>query len=81
MDAAVADSRGGCISWNCNPDKFKAHLAKFPEKYEGKMLKLLVSDKELVAGGGGKVYKVITWVCRKKPLLLSTLLPTTSFYT
>ena len=51
-------SRGGCISWNCNPEKFKAHLSKFPEKYEGKMLKLLVTDKELVGGGGDKVRKV-----------------------
>ena len=32
-------SRGGCISWNCNPDKYQAHRSKFPEKYEdGKLL-------------------------------------------
>ena len=55
-------ARGGCISWNCNPEKFKAHLEQFPEKYEGKMLKLLVTDKELVGGGGDRVYKVITSV-------------------
>ena len=32
-------SRSGCINYNCNPVKFEAHLAKFPEKYEGKRLK------------------------------------------
>ena len=51
-------SRGGCISYNCNPDKFKVHFEKFPEKYEGKVLKLQITDKELVGGGGGKVDKV-----------------------
>ena len=48
-------SRGGCISYNCNPDKFKAHFAKFPEKYVGKILKTHVEDKELLGGGGRKV--------------------------
>ena len=51
-------SRGGCISYNCNPDKFEAHFKKFPEKYEGQVLKLQITDKELVGGGGGKVDKV-----------------------
>ena len=27
-------SRGGCISWNCNPQKFKVHYEKFPAKYK-----------------------------------------------
>ena len=26
-------SRGGCIFWMCNPEKFEAHYMKFPEKY------------------------------------------------
>ena len=52
-------SRGGCISYNCNPHKFAKHLNQFPEKYEGKVLKILVDDKELVGGGGGKVNQVI----------------------
>ena len=51
-------SRGGCISYNCNPDKFDKHVKQFPEKYEGKVLKVLVEDKELIGGGGGKVHKV-----------------------
>ena len=29
-------SRGGCVWWKCNPEKFAAHVAKFPEKYVGK---------------------------------------------
>ena len=32
-------SRTGCISWNCNPDKYQAHRLKFPEKYKDKDLK------------------------------------------
>ena len=51
-------SRGGCISYNCKPAKFEAQFKKFPEKYEGKVLKLQITDKELVGGGGGKVDKV-----------------------
>jgi len=51
-------SRGGCISYNCNPYKFDKHMKQFPEKYEGKVLKVLVEDKELIGGGGGKVHKV-----------------------
>ena len=35
------NSRGGCIWWKCNPDKFLAHVKQFPEKY--------ASKKELVA--------------------------------
>ena len=31
--------RGGCIDWKCNPAKFNAHLAEFPERYEGKFLR------------------------------------------
>jgi hypothetical protein len=27
-------SRGGCISWLCNHQKFLAHFEKYPEKYE-----------------------------------------------
>ena len=27
-------SRGGCIWWKCNPDKFQKHYDKFPEKYQ-----------------------------------------------
>ena len=54
-------SRGGCISYNCNPKKFEEHLKKFPEKYEGKKLKIAVEDHELLGGGhGAKVAKV--WV-------------------
>ena len=41
-------SRGGCISWNCNPEKFQAHMAKFPEKYSDKKLIAKITDKELV---------------------------------
>ena len=59
-------SRGGCISWNCNPDKYTAHRAKFPEKYEGQILKLPVADSELVGGGGGQARKVITLARLKK---------------
>ena len=32
-------SRGGCISWKCNPEKFGDHMKKFPEKYEGKVIR------------------------------------------
>ena len=32
-------SRGGCIDWKCNPMKFQAHIEKFPEKYEGRMIR------------------------------------------
>jgi hypothetical protein len=44
-------SRGGCIDYRCNFDKFKAHMAKYPEKYDGKNLKGVLKDltvKELV---------------------------------
>ena len=51
-------SRGGCVSYKCPPDKFNKHVKQFPEKYEGKVLKVLVEDKELIGGGGGKVHKV-----------------------
>ena len=27
-------SRKGCINWFCNPEKFKAHHEKCPEKYQ-----------------------------------------------
>ena len=27
-------SRGGCINWFCNPQRFKVHFEKFPEKYK-----------------------------------------------
>jgi hypothetical protein len=33
-------------------------VKQFPEKYEGKVLKVIVEDKELIGGGGGKVHKV-----------------------
>ncbi len=26
-------SRGGCIHWKCNPEKFQKHFAAHPEKY------------------------------------------------
>ena len=29
-------SRGGCIWWKCNPQKFQEHFKKHPEKYVGK---------------------------------------------
>ena len=39
-------SRGGCIWWKCNPEKFKAHKAKFPEKYvDKKELAALIEQK------------------------------------
>ena len=51
-------SRGGCISYRCNPMKFKAHFDKFPEKYnsiEQQLLKSIpLTDAELI-GGGSKV--------------------------
>ena len=58
---------------NCNPDKFKAHFEKFPEKYQGKILKIHIEDKELVGGGGGIVDQVRT-VRRKKNNYLNYLL-------
>ena len=36
-------SRGGCISYKCNPVKFLAHKEKFPERY-GKDVKELKAD-------------------------------------
>ncbi len=46
-------SRGGCISWLCNHQKFLAHFEQFPEKYEksknaeqkGKELKIEAEQK------------------------------------
>jgi len=35
----------------------QVHVEQFPEKYEGKVLKVLVEDKKLIGGGGGKVHK------------------------
>ena len=44
-------SRSGCIWWKCNPEKFMAHLAMFPDKYIGKDIAAdtwsTVSEKEL----------------------------------
>ena len=41
-------SRRGCIWWQCNPAKFEAHYAKFPEKYVPGTKKLkLVAEKDL----------------------------------
>ena len=40
-------SRGGCISWRCNPEKFKKHFEKFPEKY--------INSKELKAASEKKI--------------------------
>jgi hypothetical protein len=41
-------SRGGCISWRCNHQKFMVHYEKFPEKYEGKCKELkLVAEQNL----------------------------------
>ena len=40
-------SRGGCIWWKCNPEKFAAHVAKFPEKYQGKKELALIDEKKL----------------------------------
>jgi hypothetical protein len=37
-------SRGGCIDYRCNFAKYEAHLAKYPEKYDGKKLKGVLKD-------------------------------------
>ena len=49
--------RTGCINWKCNPDKWKIHKAKFPDKYPkgSKDLEASVAGKidmiELIGGG------------------------------
>ena len=30
---------GGCISSQCNPQKFKRHFEQFPTRYEGKFIR------------------------------------------
>ena len=40
-------SRGGCIWWKCNPEKFAAHVAKFPEKYVGKKELTALSEEKI----------------------------------
>ena len=32
-------SRSGCVNWKCNPEKFQEHFKKYPEKYEGKVIR------------------------------------------
>ena len=39
-------SRGGCISWKCNPEKFVKYYEKHPEKYASCNQKLLVAEAE-----------------------------------
>jgi len=57
--------RGGCINYRCNPAKFKAHLEKFPEKYnpteQGLLKSITLTDAELI-GGGSQVPKLCTRV-------------------
>ena len=54
-------SRGGCINWQCHPDKFKVHFEKNPHMYEPdkKTLKVealkKLKNKDLVGGGSQKV--------------------------
>ena len=50
-------NRKGCINYKCNPQKFEAHFAKFPEFYAEGTKKLLnaefikMSAKDLIGGG------------------------------
>ena len=38
-------SRGGCISWKCNPEKFAKHWEKHPEKYASCKKELQVAEE------------------------------------
>ena len=50
-------NRKGCFNYKCNPQKFEAHFAKFPEFYAEGTKKLLnaefikMSAKDLIGGG------------------------------
>ena len=50
-------SRGGCINWQCHPEKWKLHQEKFPDKYQADEKTLLteisqrITNAELVGGG------------------------------
>ena len=39
-------SSSGCISWKCNPEKFKKHFEKFPWKYTKSDVKELKPEDE-----------------------------------
>ena len=53
-------SSDGCISWTCNPDRYKWHRSKFPEKYEKDSNVPIdwhkISLLELKGGGGEQVH-------------------------
>ena len=54
--ARCRGSRGGCIDYKCNPDKFNKHYAEHPDAYDdSKVLKIEVlkemKNKDLVGGG------------------------------
>ena len=40
-------SRGGCIWWKCNPQKFKEHFEKYPEKYAGNKELLAIAEAKM----------------------------------
>ena len=44
-------SRGGCISWRCNPEKFVKHLEKHPEKYASCKKELLLAAERKISVG------------------------------